>query len=89
MDSLFNYIHFIKFKFQLRQKLARFNSNEFSMLLIEILNESKRRYYEFDTKGKLKNKIKTHSNGLIFNIRNKTRKCFKNYSERRRRRFSR
>lgn len=29
----------------MRQKLARFNTNEFTGLLIEILNESKRRYY--------------------------------------------
>lgn len=34
---------------QLRQKLARFNAAEFSMLLVEILNESKRRYSQLDT----------------------------------------
>ena len=34
---------------QLRQKLARFNAAEFSMLLIEILTDSKRRYSQLDT----------------------------------------
>ena len=43
---------------KLRQKLARFNSPEFSLLLIEILIDSRRRYHKFDL---LNNTIETSS----------------------------
>lgn len=52
---------------QLRQKLARFNSNEFASLLVEILVETKNRYEQIDAAKGVAHENNTKNNGKYLN----------------------